>query len=117
MVIWRRRPLVHSWRAGQGTHAVAGQDTTIASSRRCRHGFQVLLAIPCGQVACRVPKSKANAALSYPAPALAWAEVSSSSGLTSVIPKTRAACTISSADGWPEPARCSPGSNCLSASC
>jgi hypothetical protein len=25
MVIWRRRPLVHSWRAGQGRHA-AGRD-------------------------------------------------------------------------------------------
>ena len=99
MVIWRRRPLVHSWRAGQGRHAVAGQDTTIASSWRCRHGVQVLLAIPCGQVACRASKSKANAALSYPAPALAWAELSSSSGLTSVIPKTRAAWMISSADG------------------
>src|SRR5690349_6945804 len=38
MVIWRRRLLVHSWRAGQGAHAVAGQDTTIASSWRWRHG-------------------------------------------------------------------------------
>jgi len=37
--------------------------------------------------------------LSYPAPALAWAELSSRSGLTSVIPKTRAAWMISSADG------------------
>jgi len=99
MVIWRRRPLVHSWRAGQGMHAFFGQDTTIASSWCCRHGFQVLLVTPCGQVACRASKSKANAALSYPAPALAWAEVSSSIGLTSVIPKTRAASMISSADG------------------
>jgi hypothetical protein len=45
------------------------------------------------------PKSKANEALSYPAPALARAEVSSSIGLTSVIPKTRAVWMISSADG------------------
>src|SRR5271166_69697 len=99
MVIWRRRPLVHSWRAGQGRHAFFGQDTTIASSRRCRHGLQELLATPCGQVACRVSKSTANAALSYLAPALACAEVSSSSGLTSVIPKMAAAWMISSADG------------------
>jgi hypothetical protein len=99
MVIWRRRPLVQTWRAGQGAHAVAGQDTTIASSWRCRHGVQVLLATLCGQVACRAPESKANAALSYPAPALAWAELSSSIGLTSVIPKMRAAWMISSADG------------------
>jgi hypothetical protein len=99
LVIWRRRPLVHSWRAGQGRHAVAGQDTAIASSWRGRHGVRVLLAIPCGQVACRASKSKANAALSYPAPALAWAELSSRSGLTSVIPKTRAAWMFSSADG------------------
>ena len=98
-MIWRRWPLVHSWRAGQGRHAVFGQDTTIASSWRCRHGVQELLAIPCGQVACRASKSMANEALSYPAPALAWAEVSSSIGLTSVIPKTRAAWMISSADG------------------
>src|SRR6266700_531436 len=99
MVIWRRRPLVHSWRAGHGTHALFGQATTIASSWRCRHGLQELLAVPCGQVACRASKSKANAALSYPAPALAWAELSSIIGLTSVIPKTRAASMISSAEG------------------
>ena len=76
-----------------------GQDTTIASSWRFRHGVQVLLATPCGQVACRAPESEANAALSYRAPALAWAELSSSIGLTSVIPKMRAAWMISSADG------------------
>jgi len=101
MVIWRRRLLVHSWRAGQGRHAVAGQDTTIASSWRCRHEVPVLLAIPCGQVACRASKSKATRLWSYPAPALAWAELSSRSGLDSVIPKTRAAWMISSADGNP----------------
>jgi hypothetical protein len=84
MVIWRRRPLVHSWRTGQGVHAVIGQDTTMAWSWCCRHGFQELLVIPCGQVACRASKSTANAGLSYPAPALAWAELSSSSGDTSV---------------------------------
>jgi ATP dependent DNA ligase domain/ATP dependent DNA ligase C terminal region len=44
-----------------------------------------------GEVTYLESKSKANAALSYPAPALAWAELSSRSGLTSVIPKTRAA--------------------------
>ena len=79
MVICRRWPLVHSWRAGQGVHAVIGQDTTMASSWRCRHGFQELLVTPCGQVAWRASKSMANAYLSYPAPALAWAELSSSS--------------------------------------
>jgi hypothetical protein len=44
MVIWRRWPLVHSWRTGQGVHAVIGQDTTMASSWCRRHGFQELLA-------------------------------------------------------------------------
>jgi hypothetical protein len=49
------------------------------------HGLRELLAVPCGQVARRATKSTEKAALSYPAPALAWAEVSSSSGHTRVL--------------------------------
>jgi hypothetical protein len=41
----------------------------MASPWCCRQGVQELLAIPCGQVAWRASKSKANAALPDPAPA------------------------------------------------
>jgi hypothetical protein len=58
-----------------------------------RYGFQELLAVPCGQVAWRASKSTEKAALPWPVPALAWAE------LSSVIPNVRAACMISSAEG------------------
>jgi hypothetical protein len=80
-----------------------------ARRRRPGHHDRLLVALPArGPGAAgdplragRLPGAEAvaNAALSYPAPALACAEVSSSIGLTSVIPKTRAACTISSANG------------------
>jgi len=65
--------------------------------------------IPCGQVAWRASKSTANADLSYPAPALAWAELSSSSGDTSVIPNVRRRAR-SARLRVTESARCSRGS-------
>src|SRR5262245_57762033 len=97
--MWRRLPLVHFSRTGQGPQAVVAQDTTIASVSCWVQVVQDEDRICCGQVAWRVSKSNAKAALSYPAPALAWAEWSSSSGETRVIPCRRAAWTTRSADG------------------
>ena len=87
-VSWRRpaAEVVHWARTGQGLQLPFAKVITIVPVPRWLTGFQELLAWPCGQVACRAPKSMAKAVRSNPAAALACGEVSASIGVTRVMP-------------------------------
>src|ERR1035441_229599 len=87
-VSWRLLALevVHRSRAGHGPQSSAEKVITMVGVPRWVTGFHERLVRPCGQIACPASKSMVNAVRSYPAPALACAEVSASIGVTSVIP-------------------------------
>jgi len=82
-----------------GVADLGGDFTTTAWVPRWAAGLHDALACPCGQVTRWVSQSTVKAARSNPAPARACGEVSSSTGVTSAMPKSRLEDTTSSADG------------------
>lgn len=86
-------------RTGHAWQVCLSNLTTIAGVPRWLAGLHQALVLPRGQTAWRLSQSMVKAVRSNPAPARAWGELFSSTGVTRTTPKLRFTATMSSADG------------------